>query len=166
MVHVVIVGGLVADAVLVWVGMGVADDVPRRAEAHRSWPIWIFLENKLKKDGWPEEFFLEKYIRKKDPLNGIPGEKSPPHNLMPLHTSRPMAPADHRDSNKHGRDGGRIRMRLIYPCAHMCPFELIKLYAPLVCLRLLVRFIIFASFEMVDFGFLWDLRVPPGYSLI
>ena len=35
-VHVVIVGGLVADAVLVWVGMGVADDVPRRAEAHEA----------------------------------------------------------------------------------------------------------------------------------
>ena len=29
-------------------------------------------------------------------------------------------------------------------------------YASLVCLRL--RFVIFASFEMVDFGFLWDLR--------
>ena len=28
--------------------------------------------------------------------------------------------------------------------------------ASLVCLRL--RFVIFASFEMVDFGFLWDLR--------
>ena len=36
MVRVVIVGGLVADAVLVWVGMGVADDVPRRAEAHEA----------------------------------------------------------------------------------------------------------------------------------
>ena len=35
-VRVVIVGGLVADAVLVWVGMGVADDVPRRAEAHKA----------------------------------------------------------------------------------------------------------------------------------
>ena len=31
-----------------------------------------------------------------------------------------------------------------------------KNYASLVCLRL--RFVIFASFEMVDFGFLWDLR--------
>ena len=29
-------------------------------------------------------------------------------------------------------------------------------YASLVCLRL--RFVIFASFEIVDFGFLWDLR--------
>ena len=29
-------------------------------------------------------------------------------------------------------------------------------FASLVCLRL--RFVIFASFEMVDFGFLWDLR--------
>ena len=36
MVRVAIVGGLVADAVLVWVGMGVADDVPRRAEAHEA----------------------------------------------------------------------------------------------------------------------------------
>ena len=36
MVRVVIVGGLVADAVLVWVGKGVADDVPRRAEAHEA----------------------------------------------------------------------------------------------------------------------------------
>jgi hypothetical protein len=35
-VRVVIVGGLVADAVLVWVGMGVAADVPRRAEAHEA----------------------------------------------------------------------------------------------------------------------------------
>jgi hypothetical protein len=35
-VRVVSVGGLVADAVLVWVGMGVADDVPRRAEAHEA----------------------------------------------------------------------------------------------------------------------------------
>jgi hypothetical protein len=35
-VRVAIVGGLVADAVLVWVGMGVADDVPRRAEAHEA----------------------------------------------------------------------------------------------------------------------------------
>jgi hypothetical protein len=37
-------------------------------------------------------------------------------------------------------------------------------YASLVCLRL--GFIIFASFEMVGFGFLWDLRVPPGYSYL
>ena len=26
-------------------------------------------------------------------------------------TSRPMAPADHRDANKHGRDGGRMRLQ-------------------------------------------------------
>ena len=35
-VRVVILGGLVADAVLVWVGTGVADDVPRRAEVHEA----------------------------------------------------------------------------------------------------------------------------------
>ena len=35
-VRVVILGGLVADAVLVWVGTGVADDVPRWAEAHEA----------------------------------------------------------------------------------------------------------------------------------
>ena len=28
------------------------------------WPIWIFLEINRKKDGWPEDFFLEKYPKK------------------------------------------------------------------------------------------------------
>ena len=55
----------------------------------------------------------------------------------------------------HNRKGGREQTQQtnLLSCTQTV---LIRNSASLVCLRL--RFVIFASFEMVDFGFLWDLR--------
>ena len=61
-VRMVIVGGLVADAVLVLVGMGVADDVPRRAEAHEAGSevgMWGHGMVLIGRRAWPVTFLVE-----------------------------------------------------------------------------------------------------------